>query len=227
MAGGHCYGFSVASLLFWKKQQAIADFGAATTPDLPVATSAAVQQDIAYSWAFQTLDSVNNAAIKGTPNDVLDQLIAALKPDAPETYTIGIYKADGTGGHAVTPYAVEDKGGGLMDVLIYDNNYPKVTRAIAFDRNANTWSYDAATNPSEPSELYQGDTNTKSFELDPTNVGIPTQPCPFCNKVPAASQGSALGKPTVALAGISSTLLRRRESMTSISRAATPITGIC
>ena len=193
MAGGHCYGFSVASLLFFKKQQAVADFGGDATPALSVGSSQAVQQNIAYGWALQTLDSVNAAAVKGTPNEVLDRLIAALKPDAPDTYTIGIYKADGSGGHAVTPYAVEDKGDGKMNVLIYDNNYPKITRAMAFDRTSDKWTYDAATNPSEPSELYQGDATTKSFELDPTNPGLAAQPCPFCNKVSGAPSNSAKG----------------------------------
>src|SRR5205807_8746245 len=87
------------------------------------------------------------------------------------------------------PYAVEDAGGGIFNVLIYDNNFPKVTRAIKIDRNANTWSYDAATNPSNPSELYQGDANTKTIDVEPTSPGIGPQPCPFCGNLSAAGGG--------------------------------------
>ena len=70
-------------------------------------------------------------------------------------YTIKIFNADG--GHAITPYAVEDKGDGKFAVLVYDNNYPGITRAVEFDTNANTWSYNAATRPDLPEALYSGD----------------------------------------------------------------------
>src|SRR5205807_5003893 len=69
------------------------------------------------------------------------------------------------------------------------NNYPGVTRALTIDRNQNTWKYDAATNPSEPSELYDGDAATGSLLLFPTNPGIGTQPCPFCGKAGTVGGG--------------------------------------
>jgi hypothetical protein len=59
------------------------------------------------------------------------------------------------------------------------------------DRNANTFKYDAATNPTQPTEIYAGDANTKSIELYPTTPGPGSQPCPFCGKVPAGGSGSA------------------------------------
>src|SRR5581483_10105605 len=114
-----------------------------------------------------------------------------------ETYTIAIFKRDGTGGHAVTPYAIEDAGGGIDKILIYDNNYPKVTRAITVDTNANTWKYDAATNPSQPSELYEGDATTQSLSLFPTSPGLQADTTMFGATAPAggasASGAGALG----------------------------------
>ncbi len=64
-------------------------------------------------------------------------------------------------------------------------------RAIQFDRNANTWSYNAAVNPNAKSELYEGDAGTKSLLLFPTSPGEGVQACPFCSdsgRAPAANQ---------------------------------------
>ena len=187
--GGHCQGFSVLSGLLWKKVENASTFGGDTTPSLAIDNNDALQREIAYAFMYQTLDAYNRAIVKGTPNDILAKLIEVLKPDNPDSYTIGIYKPGFQGGHAVTPYAVEDAGNGIFNVLIYDNNFPKVTRAIKIDRNANTWSYDAATNPSNPSELYQGDADTKTIDLEPTSPGVGPQPCPFCANLTAASGG--------------------------------------
>ena len=150
MAGGHCYGFSVAAQLFWTGTAKPSDFGGSTTPTLSIPGNAPLQQELAYAWAFQDLSSVNNAVIKGTPVDIINKLKAVLQPNPTETYTVAIFKSDGTGGHAVTPYAIEDAGGGIDNILIYDNKYPGITRKITVDTNANTWEYNAAVNPSSP-----------------------------------------------------------------------------
>ncbi len=190
MAGGHCFGFSVAAQLFWTGTSKPTDYGAATTPALTIPGNAPLQQDIAYTWAFQTLSSVNNSVIKGTPVDIVNKLKAVLQPNPTETYTVAIFKADGTGGHAVTPYAIEDAGGGINNILIYDNNYPGITRKITVDTNANTWQYNAAINPSSPSELYQGDANTMSMSLYPTTPGLGSQPNPFSGTAASGATGS-------------------------------------
>jgi hypothetical protein len=180
MKAGHCYGFSVASLQLFKSHITPDQFGAGTVPDVRLERNDAVQRGIAYSFVYQSLDSVSAAKITGTPNEIVDKLIEVLKPDAAETYTIGFSMPNGDGGHAVTPYAVEDRGDGTFGVLIYDNNYPKITRAIIVDRNANSWSYDASTNPEERSAKYRGDATTKTLGLYPTGPGMGVQPCPFC-----------------------------------------------
>ena len=76
----------------------------------------------------QAVEAFRNALLKADRGQ-FDALTAALKSHN-ETYTFGFYKRDGTGGHATTPYAVEDKGGGQFAVLMYDNNYPLVTRVM-------------------------------------------------------------------------------------------------
>jgi hypothetical protein len=189
MAGGHCFGFSVAAELLWQQKLNVNTFGAASTNGLDD-NNQKLQRQIAYDWALQLLDSVQSKRTAGTPNQILAKLQKVLTPHPSETYTIGIWKSDGTAGHAVTPYAVENKGGGQFAVVIYDNNWPGETRAITFDTKANTWSYDAAVNPSAPDELYEGDAKTKTLTLFPTSPGLGTQPCPFCGKVPTNPNSS-------------------------------------
>jgi hypothetical protein len=158
------------------------DFGSGDPFGLQL--GAPIQAQIAMGFVTQEFPSVLSAQVHGTPNQILDKLIEVLKSKS-EYYTVGIYRSDGmggrTGGHAVTPYAVEDKGGGKMNLLIYDNNYPGKTRVIEFDRTADTWSYTAQTNPSDPAQEYKGDAQSNTIELDPETPGEGQQPCPFCN----------------------------------------------
>ncbi|TMK40289.1 MAG: hypothetical protein E6G56_08330 [Actinobacteria bacterium] len=179
MAGGHCMGFSVASLQLYKQQLKAPDFGASNPVSLSIGGNTGLQQRIAEDFAYQYLDKVKSAAIKGTPNEILDKLTEVLK-SGDETYTLGFFKKDGSGGHAVTPYAIEDKGNGKFAVLIYDNNYPKTVRAMDFDRNANSFSYNGSPNPAEAAGLYEGDPSSPQMILFPTSAGQGTQPCPFC-----------------------------------------------
>jgi hypothetical protein len=113
---------------------------------------------------------------------VLDTLIETYQAgsQAKEDWVMGIYKRDFTGGHAITPFAVEDKGNGIFHILIYDNNWPSETRFVEVVRNKNTWRYHAATNPNEPSELYEGDGETQTLELNPISPRLVQQDCDFC-----------------------------------------------
>jgi hypothetical protein len=193
MGGGHCYGFSVASQLLWSGKANPSDFGAATTAALNIDGNTKLMGEIAYAWTFQTLPAAQSTFITGDPNTILDKLKTLLVRNPPETYTIRIFH--GTGGHAVTPYAVEDNGSGQFHVLVYDNNYPGVTRAIAFDTNANTWTYNAALNPNAPDEQYTGNAQTPNIDLDPSSPGLATQPWTFGGTVGtnSSSTGSSLG----------------------------------
>jgi hypothetical protein len=196
MAGGHCFGFSALGLQMFQKIVNPLDFGAPTPFALLLDDNVALQERIAESWVLQVLAPVQNGEIGGAPSRVLDAIIAAL-PNAKETYTVLIFKRDLSVGHAVTPYAVEDKGGGKAAVLIYDNNFPGITRAIDFDRNANTWSYEASSNPSVKSSLYEGDAQTKTTFIAPTTPGVGVQPCPFCGAAGRVPAGRGRGRPPV------------------------------
>jgi hypothetical protein len=207
MAGGHCFGFSVAAELLWQQKLNPGKFGAPDTSALAIGNNQVLQRQIAYDWALQLLNSVQSKRITGTPNQILATLRKVLTAHPSETYTIAIWKRDGTGGHAVTPYAVVNKGGGQFEVMIYDNNWPDMSRAISFDTKADTWSYDATIIPTQPDEIYQGDAVTKSVSLFPTSPGQGTQKCP-AGRRPQAAPG------------------RRATPRRSTSRAATPTGAI-
>jgi hypothetical protein len=194
MAGGHCFGFSVTALLLWQQKVTADTYGATAAPGLAINDNQSLQRRIAYDWTLQLLPSVQAGRVTGTPNQILAELRKVLAPHSSDTYTIAIWKSDFTGGHAVTPYAVQNEGNGKFKVLIYDNNWPDQVRAITFDTKADTWYYDAATNPNQPQEVYQGNAKTGTISVYPTSPGLGQQPCPFCSKIPKKlSQSGALG----------------------------------
>lgn len=203
MAGGHCMGFSVTALRFYADNLPLNPFGADSAFGLPIRGNLSLQSLIAEDWVFQDLPTVQEKRVIGTPSQVLDALTSALSesggsnrssayPSLSELYTLVIFKSDGTGGHAITPYGVEDKGDGHFVILVYDNNFPGVTRAVYVDKNTNTWKYVGGTNPSDTNELYDGNADTQNLSLYPTSPGIGTQPCPFCSGEDSAG-GAAAG----------------------------------
>jgi len=169
-------------------------FGGATAADLRLDGNELLQREIAYWFVTQATEPARGAIIKGTPAEIVAalQTTYAAGNNSSETYAVGIYKADGSGGHAVTAYGVEDQGNGIFAILIYDNNYPNQPRQIMVDTNANTWQYEAATNPQVESELYTGDASTMTLEIVPTSARLGQQVCDFCSSS-ATGQGRGRG----------------------------------
>jgi hypothetical protein len=183
MDGGHCEGFAALSLILYLQKENPAKFGAERAFDLNIDDNSALQREIAYYFTTQATDPTRDNEVKSTaPSDLLDVLIKAFQQHGGPTaaYTMGIYQPGFKGGHAITPYAVQDKGNGVFDVLVYDNNYPGVERRVAIDRNANTWVYTASINPNEPASEYKGDASTQTLTLTATNPRLEKQLCPFC-----------------------------------------------
>ena len=187
MAGGHCEGFAVLSMLMYTEQIAPGDFGGSSASDLDI-NDEYLQREIAYWWATQATDPTVSQVIKGTPVEILD--IVQQMEFSGETFTIGIYKEDGSGGHAITPIGVEDKGDGLYAILVYDNNYPGETRELLVDTRDNSWVYEASINPDVEPDLYSGNADTMTLDLTPTSARLSQQVCPFCE----GGYSSAIGK---------------------------------
>ncbi len=186
MSGGHCEGMAVLSLMMYTNQVSASDFGGSVASELDI-NDENLQREIAYWWATQTVAPTYTSVIKGTPMEILE-IVQQMQVNG-ETYSIGIYKEDGSGGHAITPFGVQDKGDGLFAILVYDNNYPGQTRELFVDSRDNTWLYEASINPQVESELYTGNADTQTLDLTPTSARVNFQECPFCDGSGVSSTG--------------------------------------
>lgn len=182
MNAGQCEGMAVSSLTFYKgidKPDSMLQFTAHAI-DRKEATPL-----IAYYWAYQTVDPVMTETIvarrNSTPVQVEDKLVEMFKNN--ELATLAFWNPNGRGGHAVTPYAVEDRGNGIHWIKVYDNNFPEKERVIVIDRNANTWKYDlAALNPDQPKMPWYGGADSHNLAIRPLNLRLGKAVCPFCRE---------------------------------------------
>jgi hypothetical protein len=178
MAGGHCEGMAALSLMMYTNQVPPSNFGGSVASDLNI-NDETLQRELAYWWATQTVSPTNTSIVKGTPMEILD-IIRQMDANG-ETYTIGIYKQDGSAGHAITPVGVADKGDGVYAILAYDNNYPGETRELYVDSRDNSWTYETSINPQVQSDVWSGNADTQSLDLTPTSARVNQQECPFCS----------------------------------------------
>lgn len=176
LKGGHCEGFSVGSLRLWANEDDLEKFGTDKTVDLDKKTK--VERYLAYWAVTQMSPTVAHATYRAAPNKVLSRLITTMKKKT-ESYVLGIYRADGKGGHAIVPYAVEDRGDDIFWVYVYENNSPTKLRHVEFDKSKNSWRYDdAATSPEDTPSVYGGTSSAPHIELIPQSSRN-DMACPF------------------------------------------------
>jgi hypothetical protein len=173
MFGGHCYGFSMLALRFFSHDLNPSDYGASTTYGLQF--TPAIESEIAANFAEQYTAGPAAAAQLEEPSQVVQALTAALKSPTAPYYTLGIYNApvgaQGRDGHAITPLGISNLGNGKYQILVYDNNYPGVTRGIDVDVNAQTWSYVTQTNPqSGQADRWSGQGTSNELTLIPVSA---------------------------------------------------------
>jgi hypothetical protein len=173
MTGGHCYGFSMLALRFFTHDLSPGSFGASTTYGLQF--TPAIESEIAANFAEQYTAGPTAAAKPELPSQIVSALTAALKSRSGPYYTLGIYSApagaQGRDGHAITPLGISNLGNSHYQILVYDNNYPGVTRGIDVNVDAQTWSYVAQTNPqSGQADTWSGQGTSNELTLIPVSA---------------------------------------------------------
>ena len=194
MKSGHCEGIAVLSCLMYYNKTSPSLFGGDSAIDLAL-QDVLLQREIGYWWTTQVTSPGGSKKVLESPLVVLNTLASAFSNGsaAGEMWVMGIYLPDGSGGHAITPFAVEDRGNGMAHILVYDNNWPKDNRFIEVDTLSNTWRYLASANPDEPNSLYSGNSSTRNLEIVSLSSRLGQQQCDFCEEESTAANESAAG----------------------------------
>ncbi|HWQ20412.1 MAG TPA: hypothetical protein VN455_11585 [Methanotrichaceae archaeon] len=178
---GHCQGMAMLSTLMYYGKISPTEFGADEVYELSIEDNKPLQHEIAY-WA--ATPATTNKDVDASPKAVLDNLTRSLKEgmNASEWWTLGVYRPDWNGGHAITPFGVEDTGDDQFRIMVYDNNWPGETRYVDVDGEYNTWSYNASTDPDEPTDTYSGNATIHNLVLSPISPSLGKQECYFCDE---------------------------------------------
>ena len=190
MQGGRCEGMAALSAAFHVKEESVGDYGAKQAFDLQP-KDADFMRTISTYFVTQALEPVQSGAAETRTwslQRIVEHLIANLS--ARKDYlTLGIYGAEG--GHAVTPYMVEELGAGVFRVFVYDNNYPGAEKFIDIDTARDRWTYAAAAlNPSEDVTPWEG--GAGKMDLTPLSLRYEPLECPVCGDhvAPKRPQGA-------------------------------------
>lgn len=200
MNSGHCEGMAVLAAHIFAGALRASDFGADTPFALMLDGNTTLQREIAFWFSTQsTLPQLERKDL--TPSALVDVLSADLARGMAFGGTIlGLYKRNGSGGHAISPYAVRRPTATTVEIAAYDNNFPNAERIVTIDTAANTWQYHASTNPTEPGSLYEGDAATFTLSLIPVGPRLTLpHPCVFCGNT--AMDGGGRGSVQVSLTG--------------------------
>lgn len=201
MRGGLCEGLAVLSLRLEGDTEALTTFQQVQQAAQLVKEDPALLSEIAYWYVTQFSPEVQERATayrSMSPTDLaeilIDDFASAEAGNAHTGYTVGIYSD--MGGHAVTPYRVEETPNGGYRIYIYDSNWPSTERWIDVGPDG-TWVYAlAATNPSEEASAWSGGVGT--MELTPMGSRQGPFTCSFCPQSNSAKSGTML---TVAATG--------------------------
>jgi len=183
---GHCEGLAAVSLLMYNGYLNPRDFGAARAIDLTLTNNSKLQREIAY-WFASAIAS--KSGIGGLPNDVLAAVRGYRVANGSSLGTLRFSKADGSGGHAVAPIGLEERGNGVVAIQIYDNNYPRESREILINTVANTWFY--SPDPVLTEDDYTGDAESQTLSFAPLSPRVGQQPCFFCLPTPTSTPTTA------------------------------------
>jgi len=176
--GGHCFGFAAAAAGLYNGQIPANQVGASglgVNIANPMGNPAV--QTITRLYGAQYFNQSVVAALEGfSPTEVVNTLIRDLQGGtAPYILTV----INSEGGHGITPFAVLDRGEGIYDIAVYDNNFPMRARAVTVDTNDDTFTYTSAINPSAPGIEWSTETQSNIGLVSVADMLEP-QTCPVC-----------------------------------------------
>lgn len=177
--GGHCFGFAAAAAALYNGQlpaNQVGASGAGINAGNPMEQPAI--QTITRLFGTQFFSpTISAAAGSGaTPTEIVNTLIRDL-PGGTVPYILTVI--GDIGGHGITPYAVLDRGDGVFDIAIYDNNFPMRSLAATVDTKDDSFTYSSALNPAE-SPITWSTENGSIMGLVPVADTLEIQPCPVC-----------------------------------------------
>lgn len=180
---GRCEGLAALSQAIFLRRTTPAQLDPAAGATFELHRDSPAVSELVSAYAvtqfLEPVASTTAASRSRTPAELLNELIATLQPGG-DPPTLGMYEPS-VGGHAVTPFAVEDTGNNLFRVWVYDNNFPGAAKYVEIDSAANTWRYAAAAlNPSHDPAPWQGDANSHTLDLTPASARTAQLVCPFC-----------------------------------------------
>ena len=173
-AVGHCEGLVV---------QAALRYSAKLDPQtVTLKNEGDVTHGIMRAFATQFLPEVQKSTkawSKRSLKDIVAELASSFKTGG-TNYTLGVYSPNG--GHAVLPYAVEFPTPERADILLYDSNWPGITRKVVVDLATDTWYFsfdnpDPNVDPSADASAWSG--NSGSMDITPMDSRS-NATCPMC-----------------------------------------------
>lgn len=187
--GGRCEGFAVLSGLAARGEVDLTPFGGTRARELTLDGNRSLGGEIAYWFATQYLrDVVPETTTPVGAVSAVDYLHRTFREDDHPMIRIGLARLDEetgalSGGHAIlaTSVAPADKPDHYV-IGVYDNNHPDAERQILVDAAHNRWSYQASTQPDDPTTVYAGDDdNGNPLYLAPVEPRQGQHPCTFCS----------------------------------------------
>lgn len=176
--GGHCFGLATGAAALYNGQIPANQVGASGLGvNIANPMRQPAVQTITRLFGAQYFNPNVPAALAGfSPTDVVNTLITGFQ-DGTVPYTLTVIGAEG--GHGITPFAVLDRGEGIYDIAVYDNNFPMRARAVTVDTNDDTFTYTSAINPSAPGIEWNTENGSRIGLVSVADL-VETQPCPVC-----------------------------------------------
>ena len=173
--GGHCFGLAASAAALFNGQIPPNQLGSSlvlSANSLPTPAQETITR-LFVSQFFGALESLDEGS---TAASVVETLIGGLRAGvAPYILVL----SGPVGGHGITPYAVYDRGNGLYDIAVYDNNWPNQPRAVHVNTVTNTFEYQGQTNPAEPSMMWSSQ-DDGYIGLAPVADTLGPLTCPIC-----------------------------------------------